>query len=135
MRIPAIVLLAALSLPFALQAQQQSETGFMVQQMQVCPPENQGAVNEFNDDVAAPILNDLQEEGMIRSWYFLAHAWGDEWNNVIVTVADSHREWLDFWSEYVSRLNEESPGWGEEILPLCTMHKDNMYTITDGRSG
>lgn len=133
MRVAAFLLSMIVLSAGALTAQEQREGGFMVHQIQVCPPENQEAINEFTDGVVAPIMTDLKEEGMVRSWYQLVHAWGDEWNNVTVTVVDDHRAWLDFWSEFLTRLDEASPNWQEELLPLCTMHKDNMYVVRNGR--
>lgn len=132
MRAAAFLVFAIILSTGALAAQEQRDDGFMVHQIQVCPPENQEALNEFTDEVAAPILNDLVDEGMVRSWYHLMHAWGDEWNDVIVTVVDDHRAWLDFWSEYLARLDDASPNWREELLPLCTMHRDNMYVVRNG---
>ncbi len=130
----AVVLFAAIGPAGAQPDQPGRETGFMVHQMFVCSPEHVGAFNRLMDETSAPVLNDLQAKGMIRTWYFLSHAWGDEWNSGVVTIGDSHRAWLDFWAEYLKRLDAASPGWREKLAPLCTMHKDNMYTIRNGRS-
>jgi hypothetical protein len=100
-----------LSIPVGLEAQRERETGFMVHQMSVCPGQNMAEINRLNE-LTAPILDDLVDEGMIRVWYDVRHAWGDEWNVGMVTVADSHRDWLD-----------------------CPMHKDNMYAVRDSGDG
>lgn len=119
----------------ALEAQQDRTTGFMVHQLMVCPDTNMSEINRLNA-LTTPILDELVEEGFIWAWYDLRHAWGDEWNVGFVTVADSHRAWLDYWSEFLSRTSERHPTLMGEFQALCTMHKDNMYSIRDsGVSG
>ena len=123
-----ILVAIALSLmPIALVAQERN-TGFMVHQLCVASPEGVATMNEMAV-VSAPILNDLVEEGMISAWYDLRHAWGDEYNVGTVTVAESHRAWLDFWSEFVSRLRAEDAGAFGRVNAACVMHKDNMYSV------
>ena len=117
-----------------VQAQSQRQTGFMVHQWSICPAEAVAAINQAGE-VFAPILEDLKDEGMIRAWYDLRHAWGDEWNVGFVTVADSHRAWLDFWAEYLRRAREADPELVARLSGLCTMHKDNFYAIRDSRGG
>jgi hypothetical protein len=113
--------------------QQQDRTGFVVTQLQICAPENQAAIDRFNDGVMAPIMEELKAEGMIRSWAHLVHSWGDEWNNVNITVVDNHATWVSAWAEVMRRLNVRSPTWIEEVLPLCSLHKDNMYSMRNSR--
>lgn len=116
-----------------LQAQEDPSTGFMVHQLWACPSTNLPEINRLVAQTT-PILDELVEEGMIRAWYDLRHGWGDEWNVGFVTVADSHEAWLDYWSEYLQRVQDQHPNFGEEFQPLCTMHKDNMYAIHDSRT-
>ena len=123
-----ILMAIALSLmPIALVAQERN-TGFMVHQLCVASPEGVATMNEMAV-VSAPILTDLVEEGMISAWYDLRHGWGDEYNVGTVTVAESHRAWLDFWSEFVSRLRAEDAGAFGRANAACVMHKDNMYSV------
>lgn len=116
-----------------IEAQTERQTGFMVHQLLICPSSNMAEVDRLSA-LTAPILEELRQEGRIRAWYDLRHAWGDEWNVSIVTVADSHRAWLDFWSEYLRRVTERQPDLFPEFLSLCTLHKDNMYSIRDSRA-
>jgi hypothetical protein len=115
-------------------AQQQRQTGFMVHQWSVCPGESVAIINQAAA-VYTPVLEELRSEGMIRAWYDLRHAWGDEWNVGFVTVAESHRAWLDFWGEYVRRARQADPELFAQMSTLCTMHKDNFYSVRDSRTG
>ena len=135
MRFLGVLCLALVLVPSSpVEAQRERETGFMVHQFNICPDENLAEVNRLSA-VAVPILEELREEGMIRAWYDVRHAWGDEWNVGFITIADGHRAWLDFWSEYVSRVNERHPGMMGEFVGLCTLHKDNFYSIRDSGPG
>lgn len=129
-----VILFGLVLLPGAVAAQAERHTGFMVHQLNVCPQQNMAELNRLTA-AAVPILEKLQEEGMIRAWYDIRHAWGDEWNVGFVTVAESHRAWLDYWNEFVSRMNKSDPDWFSRVTGLCTMHKDNFYSIRDSRSG
>jgi hypothetical protein len=112
----------------SLEAQAERQTGFMVHQLSVCPGPNMPRINELSA-IGAPILNALRDEGMISAWYDVRHSWGDEWNVGMVTVAENHRAWLDFWAEYRRRLVAAQPGVLAEFGTLCTLHKDNMYGV------
>jgi hypothetical protein len=93
-RIAMVLALLAVFTP-GLQSQETRNTGFLVHQLLVCPYSNMQEVNRL-DALQKPILDEMVEEGFIRAWYSLRHAWGDEWNVGAVTIADSHRAWLDF---------------------------------------
>lgn len=129
---PVLVLALAVS-AYGIEAQAQRQTGFMVHQLSVCPGPNMARINELSA-IGAPILNALRDEGMISAWYDVRHGWGDEWNVGVVTVAESHRAWLDFWSEYLRRFSAASPGVLAEFNTLCTLHKDNMYNVRNSGS-
>lgn len=133
-RVPIAVILLAVLTPHLHGQQAERNTGFLVHQLQVCPSSNMEEVNRL-EALFKPIFDELVEEGMIRAWYDLRHAWGDEWNVSWVTVAESHRAWLDYWSEFLRRVNERHPTLWEELGPLCTLHKDNMYSIRDSGTG
>lgn len=125
----ALVLLAVLT-PQLHGQQAERNTGFLVHQLQVCPYNDMEEVNQLNA-LLKPIFDELVEEEMIRAWYDLRHAWGDEWNVSLVTVAESHRAWLDYWSEFLRRVNDRHPTLFDELFTFCTIHKDNMYSVRD----
>lgn len=126
--------LVLLTLPAAVHAQaaQERQTGFMVHQWQICRDLTE--YNRINDQIT-PILEELRSEGMIRAWYDIRHAWGDEWNVGLVTTFDSHQAWLNFWNEFLRRVNERIPGLFARFSEVCTLHKDNLYNVRDSRTG
>jgi hypothetical protein len=116
-------------------AQESPQPGTVVFSQNICPYENITSINAIADSVFTPILDELLNEGRILGWGILTHAWGDEWNwNVYYTV-ESHRAFLDFWAEYIARLNARHPGLLQRFAPLCTEHKDNIYSVRVSRPG
>lgn len=128
-----LCLLITLIHPLASFAQEEAgeptQSGIVVFSQNKCAYQNFQKLNALTDSVWAPVLDDLVEEDMIVSWGILTHAWGDEWNwNVYYTV-ESHAAFLDFWQEMVGRINESHPDFWKQLYPLCTEHKDNIYSI------
>ncbi len=119
--------------PTSILAQDQdgetTQPGIVVFSQNKCAYENFQQLNALTDSVWAPVLDDLVEEEMLVGWGILTHAWGDEWNwNVYYTV-ESHAAFLDFWQEMVGRINENHPGFWQRLYPLCSEHKDNIYSV------
>ena len=130
----AAVLALLMASATGLSAQAERQTGFLVHNANVCAYSGMTEVNALTAEWV-PILEALREEGMLRAWYDIRHAWGDEWNVGIVFVTDSHRAFLDFWSEFIRRVRESNPGHFARFFELCTLHKDNMYSVRDSRAG
>jgi hypothetical protein len=122
-----LLMLAAALVPGSIAAQERN-TGFMVHQLCVATSDGVAAADEMSA-TTSPILEALREEGMISAWFELRHGWGDEWNVGTVTVAQSHRAWLDFWSEFLNRVSAADPGLFARMNASCELHKDNMYTV------
>jgi hypothetical protein len=126
----AVMLLMGLASPSWLAAQEEEEAPFagtVVFSQNKCPYENWPQLDAALDSIFAPVLDELVAEGMLVNWGILTHAWGDEWNWNIYYGVESHRAFLDFWSEYTGRLDERHPDWWEQVWDLCTDHKDNIY--------
>lgn len=134
MRIPSVfaaALAALLLAPTASAQDDDLETRFMMLNQHMCPPQNMAAVMELTREALAPALAAGEEAGEIDDWGVLTHSWGDEWNFNFYIVTEDHRAFLDAWSSFVGRMNETRPGWFDELAPLCTMHKDNLYVHHD----
>jgi len=101
---------------------------FVMNQFKV-PYKNVARFNVLQDSIFAPVLDEFVKEGKLQGWGVLTHAWGDEWNYNWYYVTENHKAFLDFWGEYVGRVNERFPGMYSEIEGLFTDHKDNFYTI------
>ncbi|UCC84569.1 MAG: hypothetical protein JSW46_06480 [Gemmatimonadota bacterium] len=117
--------------PLAAQEEEEEapQPGTLVFSQNKCPYENFPEINAATDSVFAPVLDELLAEGKLLGWGILTHSWGDEWNWNIWYSVESHRAFLDFWSEYIQRLNESYPGWYQQFVGLCTDHKDNIYSV------
>lgn len=126
--------LVLLALPAAVhsQAAEERQTGFMVHQWMICDD-----VAEYNRLSAQinPIVEELRSEGMLRAWYDVRHAWGDEWNVGIISIFDSHEAFLTYWNAFLARVSERVPDAFARVGQACSMHKDNLYSIRDSRSG
>lgn len=94
-----------------------------------------GKVNKMIDEVFAPILNKLVDEGMLSAWGQLNHAWGDEWNLNLWYSAKDMASFNKFWGEYVKRVRENHPEAFGEVTKLFEAHKDNIYSIVQSYSG
>ncbi len=57
------------------------------------------------------------------------HAWADEWNLGIYTVAPSIQAVLDFNEEAASRYEERHPEAEDIFGPACPTHRDNFYVM------
>lgn len=139
-RTPAILtaLLTILVLAPSAQAQigqsQELQTSFMMLNQHVCPPQNMEQVMDFARQQLAPALAQMKAAGEISEWGILTHAWGDEYNfNFYLITADIDRFVSTAWPSLVARTTELDPDWYDRFAPLCTMHKDNLYTVhSDG---
>lgn len=125
----ALALLTTSNPATAQEARIPSKPGWFVFNQNKVLPENVAKLNVLQDSLFAPILNELVDEGKLIGWGQLMHAWGDEWNYNFYFITESHRAFLDFWAEYISRLNKRHPGWFKKVALLFTEHKDNMFSI------
>jgi hypothetical protein len=105
---------------------------FVMNQFKV-PYQNVARFNALQDSIFAPLLDEFMEEGKLQGWGVLTHAWGDEWNYNWYYVTENHKAFLDFWGEFVGRVNMRFPGTYSEIEGLFTDHKDNFYSIRSMR--
>lgn len=103
--------------------------GVVVFSQNKCANENLPEIQRSMEEVFGPVLDRMVTEGALTGWGVLTHGWGDDWNWNIWYAAESHAAFVEGWDTYVSRLSEEHPGWFQSFVPLCTDHKDNIYTV------
>ena len=122
-----LVLSFALLAPAAVAAQDGPLPGTVVLSFNKCDLDQVGYLARLTDSAVVPIAQELVNEGMIFNYGLMTHNWGDEWNVVYYYVAESHRAFLDFWSEFVSRIQQRHPDLFGEFQERCSEHKDNIY--------
>ncbi len=88
-----------------------------------------GAIVEELETLTVPIWDELVDEGMVMSAGTFIHAWADEWNLGIYTVAPSIQAVLDFNEEAASRYEERHPEAEDIFGPACPTHRDNFYVM------
>lgn len=124
----AIIIVAFLFLSEKSFAQNNEQTTLIVS-FNMVPMADVGKVNKMADSVFVPILKEFVDEGLIRSFGFFNHSWGDEWNVNIWYTAKDMASFEKFWDEYVKRVNERHPGSFAATTKYFQAHKDNIYTI------
>lgn len=115
--------------PPAPQAAAAGQPGTMVFSQNKCPQQNVSQARALIDSTFAPVLDELVQEKKLAGWGMLGHAWGDEWNLVIYYTAASHRAFVDAWEQAIARTNQRFPGAFARLTPLCSEHKDNIYSV------
>lgn len=117
----------AFVVPVPAAAQQAPSEGVLIVSYQKC--ERVDEMNEWFRANAAPIFNDLVDEGRLVGWGILNHAWGDEWNNVAYYVAPDLSTFHAAYGEAFRRIGETDPDMMARFESHCTEHKDNIYSI------
>ncbi len=105
------------------------QPGLIVLSQNICPYQNVPKLRTMLDSLFAPVLDGFVDDGRLLGWALLSNWWGDDWNWNISYTAESHEAFLSFWNAYVNQLAARSPGWNEEVVALCTEHKDMFYTV------
>ena len=85
-------------------------------------------LQKMMEENGAVILNDLVEQEKLIDWGVLTHAWGDEYNWNVYYVAESHAKFLEAWDEFIKRVGENDPEFGDKLWEICWEHKDSIYT-------
>lgn len=112
-----------------VQAQEEPDDGedFVVLSENQVPSEKMDKLTGMADTTASVVLDQLVEEGLLKDWGVLRHAWGNQWNYNIYYVTESHAAFVKFWDEFTSRMQEQHPAAGQKITSMFEAHRDNMY--------
>ncbi len=81
------------------------------------------------EEITLPVWNELVDEGMIMDAGTFIHAWADEWNVGIYTVAPSIQAVLDFTAEAGRRIEERHPDAPNTFGEACPRHRDGFYVL------
>ena len=91
-----------------------------------------GLLRDKSQQVSAPILNDLVQEGKLLNWGILEHRWGDEWNWNMYYVAKDVPTFLEAFNHFITKATEVDPDFATDVWEVCFEHKDAMYAETLG---
>ena len=123
-------LAAALAWPTAALAQEEDDDSPTLRiSMFQCHWDQMGALMEELENRTVPIWDELVDEGMVMSAGTFVHAWADEWNLGIYTVAPSIQAVLDFNEEVARRYEERYPEAEDVFGPACPKHRDGFYVM------
>ncbi len=78
-----------------------------------------------------PVLEALQEEGVIQGWNVWQHSTGGEYNWRFGIRATDWSQYSRFWSEFLSRLQEGSPEAFSRSLAMIQAHHDEIWDIDE----
>lgn len=105
------------------------QPGFLVLSQNIVPMAEMQTVLQQGDSLAAPVLDELVDEGLLYGWGVLTHAWGDEYNYNIYYIAKDHASFVKAFDEFVKRMGERHPDSWRKVVQHLKAHKDNMYSI------
>ena len=90
-----------------------------------------GDIVELANGTVREVWEELEDEGMIDGWGILTHAWGDEYNLVLYTLAQDVEGVMAASNEYFRRIAERDPenAIGDQFTDACREHRDNIYNF------
>ncbi|MDX1577386.1 MAG: hypothetical protein R3266_02835 [Gemmatimonadota bacterium] len=124
-----LMLLVGLALPAGLVAQDADAPPILRLSFYQCDLSSIGPVMEQVEALEMPIWNELVDEGMIDSYGHFIHAWADEWNVGIYTVAETIDDIVQAAAEAGARMQERHPDADGGLNAACPAHRDNFYVM------
>lgn len=124
-----LCLAATLAAPTATLAQEDDDSPTLRISMFQCKWDQMGDLMEELQSRTVPIWDELVDEGMVMSAGTFVHAWADEWNLGIYTVAPSIQAVLDFNEEVGRRYEERYPEAEDTFGAACPKHRDGFYVM------
>ncbi len=79
-----------------------------------------------------PLLQELQEEGVIEGWSAWVHNSGGEYNFRMVFEAQQWDDFDNFWDEFLSRASDDYEGNPEAMIKA---HRDQIWNISKEKYG
>lgn len=122
-------LLIALALPSAAAAQDAPPPPTLRLSFYQCDLNRLEATEEQIETMEMPIWNELVDEGMVQQYGHFFHAWADEWNVGIYTVAESIEAVIAATEEFGNRMLERHPDADAGLNQVCPSHRDGFYVM------
>jgi hypothetical protein len=85
--------------------------------------------NHLTDSLMKPVMNALVDEGLVATWGYLNHAWGDEWNWAWFMYTKDHAAFLKAWDEMVRRVSDADSTAFPMLTKDVKRHRDNLYYL------
>ena len=79
---------------------------------------------------AVPVLQQLQEEGVITGWGVFQHSTGSEYNWRFAILAEQWGQYDQFWEEFFGRMRERSAEAFARSNAMIEAHTDEIWRIT-----
>jgi hypothetical protein len=135
-----LVVAVAIALPSALAAQDDEAPPTLRLSFYQCDLNEIGPTMEQIESIEVPIWNELVAEGMVMSYGTFVHAWADEWNVGIYTVAESPEAIISATAAFGEAMQERHPDADAGLNQVCPAHRDGFYTLgpstgDDGEEG
>jgi hypothetical protein len=130
-----LVVAAAMALPSALAAQDGEAQPTLRLSFYQCNLNEIGPAMEQIEAMEIPIWNELVAEGMVQSYGHFIHAWADEWNVGIYTVAESPEAIISATAAFGEQMQERHPDANNGLNQICPTHRDGFYTMGPSTSG
>jgi hypothetical protein len=127
----AVLALAVLA-PFAVAAQETEEQQPLlvyVAYYKIGYADMQEWIQQYHN-VSVPILQELQEEGVIQGWNVWSHQTGGEYNWRFAVRAPEWAQLSQFWEQYLGRLAERFPEDLDRGAEMIRAHHDEIWDIT-----
>ncbi|MGH7637928.1 MAG: hypothetical protein ACREOK_09775 [Gemmatimonadaceae bacterium] len=118
----------AIALAIAIASNLQAQ-GTLVVSQNKCANDKMQQIQQTNDSLFMPIVQELVNEGKLLGAGTAYHAWGDEWNVVVWYTATNAQAFFDAFNELFRRMQQRHPTVITQQMAWCTDHKDNIYRM------
>lgn len=98
----------------------------------VCDEATESVADLIVQNLWAPILDRMVEEGSIRSWGWLEHYLGGKYRRLLVTDGTSHADLIAARDRLEQESAEEDPYLATAFSNVCNGHTDVLYDIVAG---
>lgn len=123
------LLLATPSLA-AQQAEEQTATQVYVANYKLSYADLEDWIAVYHEHTV-PILQELQDEGVIQGWGVWQHSTGGEYNWRFAVRASDWSQFGQFWEEYLGRLQNRAPEAFGRTRAMIQAHYDEIWDLTE----
>ena len=78
-----------------------------------------------------PVLEQLQDEGIIQNWAIWQHMTGGQYNWRFAAITDDWSKFATFWEEYLGRWEASAKEHFDRALRMIQAHYDEVFDLTE----